>query len=98
MAKSEPVELQFCPLTIAIATNSQYKDCDSSGEASMYICICNAIKECDLRAAARSQCGGVDAVYAALGKLPQCGQCLDDAAHILIEERALASKPVRQPA
>ena len=31
--------------------------------------------------------GDADAVYAALGKTPQCGQCLDDAAMILIEER-----------
>ncbi|MFM5924599.1 MAG: bacterioferritin-associated ferredoxin [Novosphingobium sp.] len=54
----------------------------------MYICICNAIRETDLRAAARRVPGDVDAVYAALGKTPQCGQCLDDAAMILIEERA----------
>lgn len=54
----------------------------------MYICVCNAIKECDLRAAARQVTGDADAVYASLGKTPQCGQCLDDAALILIEERA----------
>ncbi|MBS0482361.1 MAG: (2Fe-2S)-binding protein [Proteobacteria bacterium] len=53
----------------------------------MYVCICNAIRECELRAAARQHPGDADAVYAALGKTPQCGQCLDDAAHILIEER-----------
>ena len=41
----------------------------------MYVCICNAISE------------SVDAVYASLGKRPQCGQCLDEAAEILIEER-----------
>lgn len=54
----------------------------------MYVCICNAIRETTLRDAARRCCGGADAVYAALGKRPQCGQCLDDAAEILIEERA----------
>ena len=53
----------------------------------MYICICNAIRECDLRAAARSCSGDVDAVYEFLGKTPQCGQCRDEAAEILIEER-----------
>jgi bacterioferritin-associated ferredoxin len=53
----------------------------------MYICICNAIRETDLRAAARSCNGDADAVYQKLGKVPQCGQCLDDAAEILIEER-----------
>lgn len=56
----------------------------------MYICICNAIRESDLRDAAREHDGDADAVYAALGKTPQCGQCLDDAALILIEERRLA--------
>lgn len=53
----------------------------------MYVCICNAIRECELREAARKVPGDADAVDAALGKTPQCGQCLDDAAMILIEER-----------
>ena len=53
----------------------------------MYVCICNAIKECDLRIAARSCEGDADAVYELLGRTPQCGQCLDDAAEILIDER-----------
>jgi len=53
----------------------------------MYICICNAIRECELRKAARCHAGDPDAVYEQLGKRPQCGQCLDDAAMILIEER-----------
>ena len=54
----------------------------------MYVCICNAIRETTLRDAARHCCGGADEVFEALGKRPQCGQCLDDAAEILIEERA----------
>jgi bacterioferritin-associated ferredoxin len=53
----------------------------------MYVCICNAIRECELRAAARNCAGDVDAVYASLGKEPQCGQCLDEAMHLIIEER-----------
>jgi bacterioferritin-associated ferredoxin len=62
----------------------------------MYVCVCNAIKECELRAAARTVPGDVDAVYESLGKRPQCGQCLDDAALILIDARA--SLPARVPA
>lgn len=54
----------------------------------MYVCICNAIRETTLRCAARTCPGDVDTVYESLGKAPQCGQCLDDAAEILIEERA----------
>lgn len=53
----------------------------------MYVCVCNAIRESDLRRAAR--CGNGDAVacYDLLGKAPQCGQCLDDAEDVLAEER-----------
>lgn len=60
----------------------------------MYICICNAIREKDLRAAARTCSGDADAVYESLGCRPQCGQCLDEAAEILIEERTRASELV----
>ena len=55
----------------------------------MYICVCNAIRECEFREAARANPGDVDAVYETLGKRPQCGSCLDDAAMILIEERGM---------
>ena len=64
----------------------------------MYICICNAIRETDLREAARKVPGDADAVYASLGKTPQCGQCLDDAALILIEERARLRQECLAPA
>lgn len=64
----------------------------------MFVCICNAIRETDLRSAARTCAGDADAVYACLGKTPQCGQCLDDAAMILIEEREAAGSPVFSPA
>jgi bacterioferritin-associated ferredoxin len=57
----------------------------------MYICICNAIKECELRSAARSCSGDADAIYARMGKMPQCAQCLDEAAEIILEERFAAT-------
>lgn len=53
----------------------------------MYICICNAIKESDLRRTARVCGGDAEACYARLGKRPNCGQCLDEAEEILFEER-----------
>jgi bacterioferritin-associated ferredoxin len=56
----------------------------------MYICVCNAIRDCELRKAARDHAGDVDAVYEALGKVPQCGQCLDEATEIIIAERQCA--------
>ena len=54
----------------------------------MYVCVCNAIRECEFRHAARREAGDAEAVYAALGKQPQCGCCLEDAEMILAEERA----------
>lgn len=53
----------------------------------MYVCICNAIRECELRQAARCHSGNAEAVYEALGKRPNCRQCLDDAHDIMVEER-----------
>ena len=54
----------------------------------MYACICNAIRETDLRQMARCTRGDAESVYAALGKRPNCGQCLEDADLLIEEERA----------
>jgi bacterioferritin-associated ferredoxin len=54
----------------------------------MYICICNAIRETDLRLAATRCKGDAEATYATLGKRPNCGQCLEEAQEIIEEERA----------
>ncbi len=59
----------------------------------MYVCICNAIRESELRRAARHTSGDAEACYAALGKLPSCGSCLDEADGILEEERELGFVP-----
>ena len=62
----------------------------------MYVCICNAIRESDLRAAARQCCSlGSEALYARLGFQPQCRQCLDEAEEIITEERAGAGQLAR---
>lgn len=55
----------------------------------MYICICNAIRETELRAAALTSDGDAKATYATLGKRPNCGQCLAKAGEILDQERAM---------
>lgn len=52
----------------------------------MYVCICNAIKESDLRSAARCCRGDAEALYASLGRTPQCRQCLDEAEEIIADE------------
>ncbi len=53
----------------------------------MYTCICNAIRECELRQAARQHRGDAESVYAKLGKRPNCGHCLDEAEEVIREER-----------
>lgn len=53
----------------------------------MYICICNAITESELRRTARSCAGNAKMCYSKLGKQPNCGHCLDEAEEILFEER-----------
>jgi len=57
----------------------------------MYICICNAIREADLRQAAKTTGGDAEAAYQTLGKRPNCGQCLAKAGEILDHERGLVS-------
>lgn len=59
----------------------------------MYVCICNAIRESELRRVARDLGGDAEAVYAAIGKRPNCGSCLEDADAILFEEREMAFEP-----
>ena len=56
----------------------------------MFVCICNAIRETDLRRAVHGAAGDVEHVYACMGKRPQCRQCLEDAEAIVFEERELA--------
>ena len=59
----------------------------------MYVCVCNAIRENELRHAARNVAGDVEAVYEALGCQPQCCMCLEEAAEIVIEERQADRRP-----
>ena len=57
------------------------------GATALYVCICNAITDRELRSAAMHCKGDVRDIYAALGKTPQCGQCLEEAAEIILEAR-----------
>jgi len=57
----------------------------------MYVCICNAIRETDLRRAARASRCGVEKLYAGMGKRPQCAQCIEDAEDIVAEERSVTA-------
>jgi len=59
----------------------------------MYVCVCNAIRDSELRHAARRVEGDVEAVYASLGCEPQCCMCLDEAEEIIVEERQADRRP-----
>lgn len=59
----------------------------------MYVCVCNAIRECEFRRAAHQAQGDAEEIYAALGARPQCGSCLEDAELLLQEERELNRRP-----
>jgi len=57
----------------------------------MYVCICNAIRESDLRDTAAVTNGCAITTYEKMGKTPNCGQCLQNAEKILDEVRGLAT-------
>ena len=59
----------------------------------MYVCVCNAIRDSELRHAARRVEGDVEAVYASLGCEPQCCMCLEEAEEIIVEERQADRRP-----
>lgn len=56
----------------------------------MVVCMCNAIREQELRCAARQGANDPCSAYAALGRRPRCGQCFPYARAIIAEERAVA--------
>jgi len=59
----------------------------------MIICICNAIKEEELREVARHGVTDPEAAYAILGKTPQCRVCLDHADDVMHCERQRCARP-----
>lgn len=54
----------------------------------MIVCSCNAIREADIRKAARSGSPNAECAYRWLGCEPQCRTCLCHADEILEEERS----------
>jgi bacterioferritin-associated ferredoxin len=56
----------------------------------MVVCVCNAIRETDVRCAAREGACNPGKAYARFGKRLQCGQCVPFARDIIRAERAIA--------
>ena len=56
----------------------------------MVVCICNAIRESDVREAVRKGASCPNSAYQSLGRRPKCGQCLPYARTIVEEELVAA--------
>jgi bacterioferritin-associated ferredoxin len=55
---------------------------------TMIVCSCNAIREDEIRAAARRGCPCPDSAYRSLGCEFQCGSCRDYAEDLIAIERS----------
>ena len=62
----------------------------SEMEHHMVVCVCNAIKETQVREAARNGATSACQAYRSLGRQPKCGQCVPFARSIIDAERAAA--------
>ncbi|MEN3749221.1 (2Fe-2S)-binding protein [Sphingomonas sp. HF-S3] len=56
----------------------------------MVVCVCNAVRERDVRAAARDGAKSACQAYRSMGLQPKCGQCVPFARAIIDAERAAA--------
>ena len=56
----------------------------------MIVCVCNAIRETEVRQAARAGASCPTSAYKACGRKPRCGQCFSFAREIIAAERNAA--------
>ncbi|HEX2764655.1 MAG TPA: (2Fe-2S)-binding protein [Allosphingosinicella sp.] len=56
----------------------------------MIVCVCNAIRESEVREAARNGAACPSSAYRAVGRTPRCGQCFPFARELIAAERATA--------
>ena len=74
-----------------VASRSQWRyPVPVNKESAMVVCVCNAIREDEVRRAARSGAMSACQAYRALGRQAKCGQCVPFAREIIDEERAIA--------
>lgn len=62
------------------------RNTESPAGGFVIVCHCNALRECQVRAAARHPAEAAEAVYARLGCAPRCGQCLPFARSVIADE------------
>lgn len=56
----------------------------------MIVCVCNAIRECDLRQAALEGASCPSSAYGRFGCKPRCGQCFSFAREVIAAAQAAA--------
>jgi len=71
---------------LSSALHSAYK----IEESLVIVCVCNGIRERDVRHAARNGATTPCAAYTALGRRARCGQCSQFAREIIQSERHAA--------
>jgi bacterioferritin-associated ferredoxin len=59
----------------------------------MYVCVCNAITDREVRAQAECEASTVSAVYRALGKKPKCGKCVPLVCRLMRQVVELSPSP-----
>jgi bacterioferritin-associated ferredoxin len=55
----------------------------------MIVCVCNAIRENEVREAARGGASCPTSAYRCYGRKPRCGQCFSFAREIIAAERPI---------
>ncbi|MBL4620369.1 MAG: (2Fe-2S)-binding protein [Marinicaulis sp.] len=60
----------------------------------MYICICNALREKEIEAAAGDDARTVTEVFRRCGARPRCGKCLTDVAQKIEDARMIEAGPL----
>ncbi|MEO8386307.1 MAG: bacterioferritin-associated ferredoxin [Betaproteobacteria bacterium] len=73
------VQYESFAFTFVSALNNHY--------THMYICICNAVTEKDIRFAVESGCDSFRRVRNELGVATTCGQCKKDACRVIREHK-----------
>ena len=73
------------------ATGSQLLEHAGIGGGRVIVCVCNALGEAQVRAAARAGSKRPACAYARLGCKPVCGQCLPFARQVIRDETARAN-------
>jgi bacterioferritin-associated ferredoxin len=56
----------------------------------MILCVCNALREADVREAVRNGASCPMSAYASFGRKPKCGQCMPAARTLVKEARSAA--------